>query len=77
MSDHPEMTQDAPVTKNVPTVAKGKSASGLDRGAENSQGTQDPTSAVASTCTLVAKWQGNAIELPGLPTSTTIGEVKV
>lgn len=27
-------------------------------------------------CTLVAKWQGNLIELPILPKSTTIGEVK-
>lgn len=28
------------------------------------------------SCTLVAKWQGNLIELPVLPKSTTIGEVK-
>lgn len=36
-------------------------------------------SAAAATdgCTLVAKWQGSTIELPVLPKSTTIGEVKV
>lgn len=28
-------------------------------------------------CTLVAKWQGSTIELPVLPKTTTIGEVKV
>lgn len=32
--------------------------------------------AVAS-CSLVAKWQGKTIELPALPASTTIGQVKV
>lgn len=30
-----------------------------------------------ASCTLVAKWQGSTIELPVLPSSTTIGEVKV
>lgn len=38
-------------------------------GAASSEGDMD-------SCTLVAKWQGNLIELPVLPKSTTIGEVK-
>lgn len=32
--------------------------------------------AAAGGCTLVAKWQGSTIELPALPRTTTIGEVK-
>ncbi|CAM9566062.1 unnamed protein product [Ectocarpus sp. 4 AP-2014] len=35
------------------------------------------SAAAAASCTLVAKWQGSTIELPVLPSSTTIGEVKV
>lgn len=52
-----------------------------DAGAGVSTGTGGSGSASVtaerSVCKLVAKWQGSTIELPVLPTSTTIGEVKV
>lgn len=47
-------------------------------GATEDTRTKDPADVTpAESCTLVAKWQGNAIELPGLPPSTTIAEIKV
>lgn len=40
-------------------------------------GSGGPELSSEGTCTLVAKWQGSTIELPVLPKTTTIGEVKV
>lgn len=55
------------------------SASGTPGGGvTEKQITKDPADVPpARTCTLVAKWQGNAIELPDLSPSITIGEIKV
>ena len=51
-----------------------------DSGSEPSHATTvtavPASESAAGSCTLVAKWQGNTIELPVLPRTTTIGEVK-
>lgn len=52
-----------------PAVAPASVESGSGAGAASSE-------SEIESCTLVAKWQGNLIELPVLPKSTTIGEVK-
>lgn len=46
-------------------------------GGSETAASASPAAAAADGCTLVAKWQGSTIELPVLPKSTTIGEVKV
>lgn len=51
---------------------------GTPASVESDSGTAGAASSESDieSCTLVAKWQGNLIELPVLPKSTTIGEVK-
>lgn len=59
----------------IDDMSLGDAVAGVVAGAGGSESAS--VSAERSVCKLVAKWQGSTIELPVLPTSTTIGEVKV
>lgn len=75
----PMSVQSDTKTDDFESNSEGFSASGTPGGGvTEKQITKDPADVPsARACTLVAKWQGSAIELPNLSPSTTIGEVKV
>lgn len=53
------------------------SREGGDSFSVTAAGAGDTAAAAEASYNLVAKWQGRTIELPALPASTTIAEVKV
>lgn len=70
IDEAPALVHGAAVTTTTAGAAVDTSpAAGASSSAEGESG--------SSGCTLIAKWQGNTIELPVLSMGTTIREVKV